>query len=145
MSMVESELALFQMQTEGLFGNAVELSQSAFGKAPKRLNSVDVMLSPDELVVTVVYPEMLVKADVHQSIVAAPAIGVDDAVDVGFAPDNGLQRGLGGIGDDFCVDAIAAFEQTKDDGLAIGSSPTFATYPLGAKVGFISFKLSGQW
>jgi len=35
MSMIEPELALFQMQPEGMFGNAVELRQSAFGKAPK--------------------------------------------------------------------------------------------------------------
>jgi len=142
---VEPELALFQMQVKGMFGNAVELRQPAFGKAPERLNAIDVMLSSDEFVVAVVDPEMLVKADVHQPIVATPAVGVDDAVDVGLAPDNGLQRGLGGVGDDFGVDAITAFEQTEDDGLAIGSSPTFAAYPSGSKVGFVGFKLSGQW
>jgi len=57
------------------------------------------MLAPGEFVLTVVDPEMLVKADVHQPIVAALAVCVDDAVDVGFAPDNGLQRGFGGVGD----------------------------------------------
>jgi len=145
MSMVEPELALFQMQAEGMFGNAVELRQPAFGKAPERLNAIDVMLSSGEFVVAVADPEMLVKADVHQPVVAASAVGVDDAVDVCLAPDNGLQRGLRSVGDDFGVDAIAAFEQAEDDGLAIGSPPAFAAYPSGSKVGFVGSKLSGQW
>jgi len=102
------------------------------------------MLPPGELVVTVVDPEMLVKSDVHQPIVAAPAVCVDDAVDVSFAPDNGLQRGFGCVGDDFRVDAIAAFEQTEDDGLAIGSTPAFATYPSSTEVGLVGFQFSGQ-
>jgi len=63
---------------------------------------------------------MLVKTDVHQPVVATPAVVVDDAVDVGLAPDDGLQRGLGGVGDDLGVDALTTFEQTRDDGLALG-------------------------
>jgi|GEM_PF-1588093 len=144
MTMVKPELTLFQMQIEGVLGNAVELRQPAFGKAPEGFDSVDVMLSPDELVIAMIDPEVLVKADVHQPIVAAPAVCVDDATDVGLAPDNGLQRRFGGVGDDFGVDAIAAFEQTEDDGLAIGSTPAFATYPSGPEVGFVGLKLSGQ-
>jgi len=66
MSMIESELALFQMQGKRVLGNPVELCQPAFGKAPEGFNRVDVMLASDELVVPVVDPEMLVKADVHQ-------------------------------------------------------------------------------
>jgi len=66
--------------------------------------------------VAVVAPEVPVKTDVHQPIDAAPAVCVDDAADVGFARNDGLQRGFGGVGDNFCVDAIAAFEQTEDDG-----------------------------
>jgi len=56
-----------------------------------------------------------------------------------------LQRGLGSIWDDFCVDAIAAFEQTENDGLAIGTTPAFTTYPSGPEVGLVSFQFSGQW
>jgi len=67
---VEPELALFQIQVKGMFGNAVELRQPAFGNAPERLNAIDVMLSSDEFVVAVVDPELLVKADVHQPVVA---------------------------------------------------------------------------
>jgi len=144
MSMVEPELALFQMQVEGVPGNAIELGESTFGKAPEGLDSIDMMLSLGELVVAVVDPKMFVKTDIHQSVVAAPTVGVDDAADVGFASDDGLQRGFGGIGDNFRVDAIAAFEQTEDDGLAIRATPTFAAYPSGTEVGFVGFKLAGQ-
>jgi len=145
MSMIEPELALFQMQVEGLFGDAVELRQSAFGKAPKGFNAVDMMPSPDELVVAVIDPEMFVKTNVYQPVVAAPAIGVDDAVDVGLAPDDGLQRGLGGVGDNFGVDAAVAFEQAENDSFTRGSPPAFAAHPSGTEVGFVGLKLSGQW
>jgi len=40
---------------------------------------------------------------------------------------------------------VAAFEQTEDDGLAIGAPPAFAAHPSGTKAGFVGFKLSGQW
>jgi len=143
--MIEPEFALFQMQIEGVLGNTVELCEPPFGKTPEGFDPVDMMLSPGELVVTVVDSEVLVKTDVHQPIVAAPAVGVDDAVDVGFAPDDGLQCGFGGVGDNFRVDAIAAFEQTEDDSLAIGSSTTFAAYPPGTEVRLVGLKFSGQW
>jgi len=100
MSMAEPEFALFQMQFEGLFGDAIELRPAAFGKAPKRLNAIDMLLTSNKFVVAVIDPKVLVKADVYQPIVATPTIGMDDAGDVYLAPNNGLQCGFGGIGDD---------------------------------------------
>jgi len=44
MSIVEPEFALFQMQIESVFGNAVELRQPLFGKAPEGFDSIDVCL-----------------------------------------------------------------------------------------------------
>jgi len=45
MSMIEPEFALFQMQIESVFGNAVELRQPPFGKAPEGFDSIDLMLA----------------------------------------------------------------------------------------------------
>jgi len=63
------------MSTKAMVGNTLELRAPAFGKAREGLDSVDMMLSPTgERIVTVVAPEM----------------AVDDAVDSGFAPDDGF-------------------------------------------------------
>jgi len=48
--------------------------------------------------------------NVHAVILATPDRGFD--VDVGLAPDDGLQHGFGGVGDDFRVDASAASAQS---------------------------------
>jgi len=143
-SVVEPELALFQMQGEGVSGDAVELRQSTFGKTPERLDSVDVMLAPDELVIPVVDPEMFIKTDVYQPVVATPAIGVDDAVNVCPAANDGLQRGFGGIGDNFGVNAITPLEQTEDDGFAKRATPSFAPDAPGTKVRFVRFQFTYQ-
>lgn len=79
-------------------------------------------------------PKVLVQTPINQPIVASPAIGVDDAIGVNFATDDGLQRGFGGIWDDFGINAVATFEQAKDDGFATRTTPTPAPDALGAKV-----------
>ena len=112
------------------------------GLAPERLNAVDVPGSLDELIVAVVDPKVLFQADVNQAIVARPTIGMNDAVGVNFASNNGLQRSFGGIGHDFCVDAVSSFEQAKDNNLATCATPTLAANTSGTKVGFIGFKLA---
>ena len=55
-------------------------------------------------------PKVLVQAPINQPIVASPTIGMDDAVGVHFAADAGLQRGLGGIGNDLGINAVTALE-----------------------------------
>ena len=96
----------------------------------------------DELVVAVIDRKVLVQTQINQPIVASPAVGMDDAVGVYFPSNNGLQRGFGCIGDDLGVNAVAAFEQTKDDGFAACTASTFTPNTLGAKVGLIGFKLA---
>jgi len=83
---------------------------------------------------------MLIKIDVHQSVVAPPIVGVDNAIDVGFCPDNYV-GGIGGFG----VDTIAAFEQTKDDSPARSTTFTFTANPSETEVKLIRPKLFSQW
>jgi len=144
MSMVEPEFTRFQVQVEAMFGDAVERRKSSFGKTPKGFDSARVMFSPGELVVAMIDPEMPVKADIHQSIVATPAVGVDDAVDVSLASDNGLQYGFGGVGYDFGVNAIVVLEQAENDGLAICAVPTLTTHRSGTEAGFTGLNFSAQ-
>lgn len=48
-------------------------------------------------------PEMPINPDIHQAVITPPAIGVDNAVGVNLAADDGLQRGFGGVWDDLGV------------------------------------------
>ena len=91
-------------------------------------------------------PEMPINPDIHQAVITPPAIGVDNAVGVDLAADDGLQRGFGGVWDDLGVDAVTALEQTKDDRFAADlellATSTLATNAFGAKVGLIGFQLA---
>ena len=86
----------------------VELSQSSFGKAPERLNAVDMRIAPGKLIVAVVNAVMFIKANIDQAIVAAPAIRVNHTGNVYFSSDDGLQDGFRSIGNNLSVDIIAA-------------------------------------
>lgn len=120
--MTESELGLLQMKRELVVADTVKLCQPVLGVAPERFDAVDMIGASHEFVVSMVDPKVLLQANVHQSVIATPAIGMNDAVGIDLAADDGLQRGFGGIGDDFGVHAVIALEQTKDDGLASGAS-----------------------
>lgn len=140
--MVEAELGFFEVQFELFASHAMKLRQPMFGIAPEGFDAVDVSGALDEFVVTVIDPKVLLQTQINQPIVASPAIGMDDAAGIDLASDDGLQRGFGGIGNDFGVNTVAAFEQAKDDGLAAGATPAFASDALGAEIGFIGFKLA---
>ena len=56
--------------------------------------------------------------------------------------NNGLERSFGGIGHDFCVNAITSLEQAEHDGFTASAAPAFATNSLGSKVGFIGFEFA---
>ena len=63
--MIKSELSLFKMQFKGMFGNAIKLSQSTFSETPKRLNAVDMSIASGKLIVAVVDPVVLIKANIY--------------------------------------------------------------------------------
>lgn len=144
MAMVEPELCLFQMQIEGVPGHAIELHQSALGITPKALNAVDMNRASCKFIVAVVDSQMFVKANINQSVVTAPAVGVDDAGYVSLASNDGLQRAFGGIGHDLCVDALTTFEQAKYNGLAASAPTAKSAHAARTEVRLIGFKLTAQ-
>ena len=138
MAMVESEFSLFEVHSKGVLCNAMELSQPMFGITPKRFNPVDMLRSSNKFIVAVINPEMPINANIHKPIVATPNIGMDHAVGVNFATNNGLQCGFGGVGDDLGVDAAASFEKTKHNGFATYSTTSLVS----PKVGLIGLEFS---
>ena len=110
MAIVKAVFSFLQVQIKGAPRHTIEFHQTPFGITPEAFNPVDMGVTPGKLIFAVVDPKMLVKAHINQTIVAAPAISVDDACYIGFTSDDGLQYGLGGVGNNFCINAAAALE-----------------------------------
>ena len=142
MAVIETQLRLLEMQRELVTSHAMKLRQPMFGMAPKRLDAVDLSAALDEFVAAVIDPKGLVQTQINQPVAASPAVGGDDAVGSHFAPNNGLQRGFGDIGNDIGIDTVALLEQSKDDGFATRATSTFAPDTLGAEREIISLKLA---
>jgi hypothetical protein len=145
MPMIKPKLTFLQMQSKGMFSHTIELRQAALGKAPKGLNTVDMAATPHKLIVAVVDPKVLVKANIHQTIVATPTIGVDDTQRIGFASDNRLQGTLRSIGNNLRVHLITPFQQSKDNGFTTRTTTTFTTHAAWTKVRLIRLQLATQW
>ena len=112
---IEAKLGLLEVPLELVPSHTMKLHQPMLGITPERLDTVDMPGAFDKLVVAMIDSKVLFQAEVNQPIVASPAVSVDEAIRVHFAADDGLQRGFVSIRDDFGIDTIAWFEQTKDD------------------------------
>ncbi len=143
--MIEAELCFFEMEVEGMFGDAVELKQAAFREAPEAFDAVDVLRSAGELVVGVADPEVLVEAEIDQAVVTSPAVGMEHGFGSDSAADHRLQSGFGDVGNDLGVDLVASFEQTEDDRLAAGSSASSAAHATRAKVRLVGLDFALEW
>ena len=62
---------------KGVFWNALKLRQTHLSQPPEAFDAVDMGWAIDELVPGMIYPIMTI-AYIDQSVIAAPAIGVDD-------------------------------------------------------------------
>jgi hypothetical protein len=115
---IETVLSVFEMQVKGMPGYSIELNQPPLDIAPEALDAIDMDRAPGKFVVAVTDPKVLVKADIDQTVTAAPAIRVDHAVYIGAAPDDGLQGALARIRHDLGMNRFAPLEQTEDNGFS---------------------------
>lgn len=120
------------------------LDKAGFGKSPKALDLIDMGLAGSELILSMIDSQVLSITDINQAVIAAPAVGVDDAVKADLSPNNRLQSGLGAIGDYLGVHAAIALEDAKDDGFAVGSSSPLALYATSPKERFVNFDLPAE-
>ena len=111
--MIEAEFGFLEMQVEGSCRHAIELGQSSFCIAPETFDSIDVSFSIGELIGTVIDPQMLVKSDIDQTIIASPAIGMDHRTGFDMTANDRLQRGFGTIWHDLRLDLAMVFEQSR--------------------------------
>ena len=143
--MVESKFCLLQVQFKFTFFNSVKFHQTMLCKAPKRLNSVDVLWTSNKLIISMIDPKVLINTNVNQAVIASPSIGVNDAVGVHFPSDDGLQRRFGSVWNNFRVNTDPSFEKTKNDSLSTSPSASFTSDSFGSKVGLTSFNFTAKW
>jgi hypothetical protein len=144
MAVVETELSLLQMQIKRMPGHAVELRQPPFGKAPETLDAVHVTLAAGEFTLIVIDPQMPGISDIDQTVIAAPAIGMDDTVDAHMASNGPQKRAFAAVRHDLGINVPVAFEDAKDDGLAAGATAAFTANSTRSEVTFIDFHLAGK-
>ena len=143
--MIKPKLTLLQMQSKSMFGNTIELRQAALCKTPEGFNTVNMTAAFDKLIVAMINPKVFAKANIHQAIVATPAIGIDDAQRVGFTSDNRLQSTFRRIWNNLRINLITTFKQAKDNGFVASTAATFATHSAWTKIGFIGLQFTTQW
>jgi len=89
-SVIESPLALLQMKIERLRRNAIELGQPPLGKAPERLDTIDVVVASSKLVAAVTDAVVLLVPHIHQAVVSAPTITENDGLSIHMPSNNAL-------------------------------------------------------
>ena len=93
-SIVESKLALFEVQVKGGLAYPSKSCEARFRKAPEAFDSVDMSFTPGKFVTAMINPKVFAIADIDKAIVTTPAIGIDDAFGFDLAANKGLQRGF---------------------------------------------------
>lgn len=137
--MIESKLTFFKMQVKGVGVHAAESGEPSFGKAPETLDAVYMRPPVSEFIFGMLHAIVLFVTQVHQAVVAAPAIGVDDTFRADLAPDHRLQRGFAAVRDDFGVDLAVALKDAENDRFAVSAATSFAANASGAEETFIDF------
>ena len=122
-----------------MFRYPVKLHQAMLGVAPKRFNTVNMPRTANKLIVTMMYPEMFGKTHINQSLITAPTIGIDDALDTDTTSNDLLQRCLGGIGNNLGINLVPAFQNAENDGFPTRTAPAFAPDTFGTEIGFVQF------
>ena len=80
MPVIKAEFGFFQVQVKRMSCYAVKLYQTVFRITPKRLDTVNVLRSTSKLILPVMHPKMLCKSHINQTVITAPSVSIDDAL-----------------------------------------------------------------
>lgn len=141
-SIIEAPLTFFEMQIKSMRRHTIELLQSSFGKARKALDAIDVAAAKGKLIGSMLDPKMLGIANVHQAVVTAPTVAVNDSLRRHAPAYNGLQRGFFAVRHDFGVDLAASFQEAKHRCFARRAPTSLTSHATSAKVGFVHFNFA---
>ena len=140
--MIKSVLHLLKIHRKVILGNTAIVVQNMFGKTPKTLDAVDVILGfrIDHVFRMI---NLVMFAQTLQGVVAAEGVGVIDRALPGFLADNGHEV----IGRDSFhhpgIDLAVALQQSKYDVFALGTPSAFSFAPA-AKIALVHFDFAVQ-
>ena len=70
--------------------NPTEARQSGFGISPERLNSVYMRFTTGKFILSMMNSKVFFVTEINKTIIASPAITVDDTIEVNLSSDYGL-------------------------------------------------------
>ena len=82
------------MKIKGVLVQASKSDEPCFCKGPKAFNPVNVGMVVCKFVIAVLNTKMLLIAEVYKSIIATPAVRVDNTFEFYPTANNALERGL---------------------------------------------------
>ena len=141
--MVESVLHFFKIHRKVIFGNPAVIVQNMFGKTPKALNAINMILGffVDHCFGVV---DGMVLAQPLQRIVAPKSIRVIDRSFSRFLSDDGHELFFGDVLDHSGIDLAISLQQAKYD-VFTGRSSSALALPPAAKVALVHLHLAVQF
>lgn len=110
-----------------------------FSKAPEALNAIDMVRASGKLVLPMINSVMLRVANINKSVVAAPAVTMDNRLRSNATANNGLQCGFRAVRHNLRIDFAVALQESEDTSLATSSTTALATNAPSAEVALINF------
>ena len=137
---IVAPFTLLEVELEILL-HTIKLCQAAFCKAPECFDTVDVDRFFRKMS-GFVDAEVFVVPHIHQSVIAFPAVGMDNTLRRNLAPDDGLKRFGRAVRDQLCVNGSITLIDAEDRLFKRAPSPFSGAWPLtnpgGAKKTFIN-------
>lgn len=146
-SVVEAELAFFQVEVERAGVHAAEPGHAGLGVAPEALDAVDVVAADGpaaELVGRMIDPQVFLVPHVHQAVVALEPVRVDDRAEVHFPPDRGQNRVSFADLDHLRVDLPVPLADAEHDGLLAGAAARLALDAAWAEVALVGLDVAAE-
>ena len=136
--MIKTKFGFFQVKIKSTLRHAIEFCQTSFCETPERFVTVNMAFAIDTLTIPVMNPEMLIKADIDQSIITTPSIRMDHGIWRYMSADNGLQRCFRTIRNNLRIHFTLAFENPENDRFAVSTSTSLAPDSLCTKIRLVN-------
>jgi len=131
---VESPLAFLQMKREGAISDAVKLLQAVSSKAPETINLIQSIKVVRETIF--MNSKSLLVFDIHQPVIAMPAVIAEHDVCNRSAANDGPERSFFTVRYDFRIDVLVVFEKTEEGFTVINAAAALAAHAARAGMSF---------
>jgi len=120
---------------------APEPGQAGLGITPEALYPVNMASFIGKFILTMVDPEMLLVADVHEPVVASPAVRMDNTFQADAAANDGLEGRPAAIRHDLGIYSPLALKDAENNRFTARSAPSQAFDSSRAEVALVNLDL----